>query len=153
MKGTLSRFAYLSDCTLGYLEVGGLKLATLERPWIENPKGLGGMPRASCIPDGNYRIMPHDSTKFPMTFAIANELMGVYAGAIPTGQAWGRTAVLIHAGNTVADVVGCIIVGTRHSQWQGTHCIIESQIALHQLQSILGRANHTLEIKPTIGTA
>lgn len=152
MKGTLSRFAYLADCTLGWLEFGNLRLATLERPWIVNPKGQGGMPRLSCVPDGQYRLMPHSSEKFPETFCLANELLGVYPAALPAGQAWGRTAVLIHSGNTAADVVGCVIVGTKHSFWDATHCILESRVALDRLRTCLGRTNHTLQIMPTPGT-
>src|ERR1700741_3583645 len=152
MKGTLSRFAYLNDCTLGWLEFGPLKLATIERPWVVNPKGLGGMPRLSCIPDGQYRVVPHDSQKFPETYCLANELLGVWPAIVPVGnKGWGRSAVLIHAGNSAADVIGCVAVGKSHSVWDATHCVLESKKALDSLRVFLGRANHTLEIKPTDG--
>src|SRR5690349_8210970 len=103
MNGTLTRFAYLPNCTLGWLEFPNLKVATIERPWMPNPKGPGGMPTQSCIPDGQYRVIPHNSEKFPETYCLANELNGVYVAIKPAGQAWGRSAVLIHAGNRVTD--------------------------------------------------
>lgn len=153
MKGTLHRFAYLSECTLGWLEFGTLRLASIERPWITNPKGMGGMPRLSCIPDGQYRVMPHNSHRFPDTYCIANELCGVYASVVPdANEGWGRSAVLIHAGNSVQDVIGCIAVGTKHAMYDGDHCILESRKAMETLRKLLGRTNHTLEIRPSKGT-
>jgi hypothetical protein len=154
MNLALTRFAYLPDCTLGWLMAGGLKLATIERPWFPNPKGIGGMPRVSCVPDGLYNVRPHTSDKFPDTYALVNQALGVYyqPGDIPAGQQWGRSAILIHAGNTVTDVIGCIAVGTSHSDDLASHSVKDSRAALNQFRAVLGRSNAILQIRPSAGT-
>jgi hypothetical protein len=143
--GELERFAYLQTVTLGWLHFGPLTLATIERPWIPNAEGPGGKLRESCVPDGTYNLIPHSSDNFPNSFALINEGLGVYYQARPAGQSWGRTAILIHTGNFVSDVVGCIAVGTRHG---GITSVTESRIAMARLRDVLGRDKHTLTIRP-----
>jgi len=145
MNISLERFAYLPTATLGILRAGSLRLATIERPWLRNPEGPGGKLSMSCVPDGVYSVIPHTSQKFPNTYALINESLGVYYQTRPVGQAWGRTAILIHSGNTSADVIGCIAVGIRHS---GVTFVTDSRIAMDQLREVLGRDKHTLTIQP-----
>lgn len=150
----LDRFAYLPDCTLGWLMIGALRLATIERPWKPNPKGQGGIPRESCVPDGLYTVRPHHSEKFPETYALVNAARGVYyqPGDVPAGQQWGRSAILIHAGNTANDVVGCIAIGLRHEvSGADLHYIGDSRVALGKLRALLGRDEAQLLIRP-VGT-
>jgi hypothetical protein len=80
--------------TLGHL-LDGVRLVayTLERPWKDN------MRQVSCIPVGEYRCTWHQSPRFGWTYLV-NEVPG-------------RDAILFHQGNTVADSIGCILVGTR----------------------------------------
>lgn len=153
MNLTLSRSAYLSTCTLGTLHAGGLALATIERPWIQNPAGPGGMPRLSCIPDGEYRVRQHSSERFPNVWALDNPALGVWyqPADMPPGQRWGRSAVLIHAGNRVADVIGCIAIGRKHGTLDGEPAVISSRIALADLRSVLGHGEHRLQISTTSG--
>lgn len=152
MNGELTRFAYLKSCTLGMLKFGELELATIERPWIPNPEGPGGMPRASCISDGVYTVAPWNSEKFPDTYILTNNVLGVYSqpALIPPGQKWGRSAILIHAGNRVQDVIGCIAVGVHHAIDQ--LMVIDSRIALAQLRDVLQGGLHQLTIRPIAGT-
>lgn len=153
MDLTLTRYAYLPTVTLGRLRAGSLVLFTLERPWIANPDGPGGKPRESCVPDGGYTVRPHDSEKFPGTYALTNGSLGVYYQQRPDGQTWGRTAILIHAGNRVADVIGCIAVGRSYRLLEGTHAVLDSRRALEELRELLGRDDvHSLTIRPTGGT-
>lgn len=154
MNLALTRFAYLPDCTLGWLMAGDLKLATIERPWLPNPKGPGGMPRVSCVSDGLYNVRPHTSDKFPDTYALVNQALGVYyqPGDIPAGQEWGRSAILIHAGNTVSDVIGCIAVGMSHSDDLASHTVKDSRVALNKLRAVLGRSSAIIQIRPSAGT-
>lgn len=148
---TLTRFAYLPDCVLGVLRVDDLRLATVERPWIANPKGPGGTRRVSCISDGLYTVRPHNSDKFPQTYALVNNALGVYyqPGEIPAGQAWGRSAILIHKGNSAENVVGCIAIGMSHDG----HTVLRSSIAMDALRSALGSKSAILQIRPTAGTS
>jgi hypothetical protein len=148
---TLIRFAYLPDVTLGHLHVAHLQLATVERPWLANAAGPGGRLRLSCVPDGLYNVRPHESERFPGTYALINEALGVYyqPSDIPAGQAWGRSAILIHRGNVVEDVVGCIAIGMSHVG----HGVGRSGMALDRLRSVIGRKPAVLQIRPTAGTS
>lgn len=150
----LIRIAYLAQCTLGRLIVGDLKLATIERPWIPNPEGPGGMPRQSCVPDGDYRVIPHHSQGFPNTYALVSHGNAVYyQPSDKPAQPYGRVAILIHAGNRVKDVIGCVAVGMQHTIAQGEHWLLDSQVAMSRLREALGRtSHHPLEIRPTAGT-
>lgn len=144
MNITLTRFAYLEQCTLGWLLCGSLRLATIERPWIPCLLGPGGKDRESCVPDGDYTVFPHSSSRFPNVYALVNERNGVYYQTRPVGQAWGRTAILIHSGNFVTDVVGCIAVGLNH----GGNCVVSSREALDKLRVALQRDKHSIVIRP-----
>ncbi len=64
---------------------------TLEEPWKDNQREI------SCIPTGTYKLKEHDGTHFKDVWEVCN---------VPN-----RTAILIHAGNTIKDTRGCILVG------------------------------------------
>jgi hypothetical protein len=157
----LVRFAYDIDCTRGYLTVGDLRLATIEEPWRPDPDGPGGQKleadrAASCVPDGIYRVEPHDGAAFQDVWALVNPRLGVYRwpGDIPKGQPWGRSAILIHSGNSVDDIVGCIAVGLAHERIGGKAWVSNSKRALSQLRGVLGTsAIHQITIRPIAGSA
>lgn len=144
MNLVLTRFAYLESCTLGWLVCGSLKLATLERPWMKSLLGPGGKEKESCVPDGRYNLFPHSSVKFPDVYCLVNEKLGVYASVRPANQAWGRVAILIHPGNFVTDVIGCIAIGLSHRG----ECVVESRKAMVGLRVCLGSDKHSLLIQP-----
>lgn len=135
--------------TTGILQAGGRVFATMERPWIESPAGPGGMRRQSCVPPGTYRVDPWNSVNFPETYIITNPQLGVYRqpGDIPADQAWGRSAILIHVANFVRNVVGCIGLGMEHGQLGGEPAVLRSIMAMRELNKILNRGSHTLEIQ------
>lgn len=149
----LVRFAYMPSVTLGIMRVGVQRFCTLERPWIVNPHGAGGLLRESCIPDGSYQVEPFDGSRFQDVYRLANHSLGVYEATRPAGQQWGRTAILIHAGNTVDDVIGCIAIGTAHTVNGGRHTVVRSGEAMMQLRRLLGQERHELRIRPTRGTS
>lgn len=157
MNVLIVRHAYLPDVTLGTLCVGSLQLATLEEPWTPNPFGPGGQrregsKRESCVPDGAYELRPHNSREHPETWALVNPDLGVWHQSIPPGLPYGRSAVLIHRGNTTLDTAGCLLVGLRHGWIEGTPAVLRSRDALAQLQARLGTSAHNLVIRPTAGT-
>lgn len=152
----LTRFAYLETCTLGTLSVGSLLLKTLELPWIPNPLGQGGMPQHSCVPDGDYTVLPHSSESKPNTYQLVSYPLGVYQSVLPAGQTWGRTEILIHIANTVEELLGCIAVGTEHMispASRGEYSVLNSRNAMDQLRAAIGeQANTYMTIQPTRGT-
>jgi len=66
-------------------------LVTLERPWINNKKGI------SCIPPGLYLVTKRFSLKHGHHFLI--------------NKVKDRSLILIHIGNYVTETKGCILVG------------------------------------------
>jgi hypothetical protein len=154
MNLELRRYAYLTKCTLGRLHAGSFVFETIERPWLPDPQGNGGVRAQSCVPDGVYKVIPHSSAKFGAVWALINPDNGVWyqPGDIPAGQTWGRSAILIHAGNTATDVIGCIAVGMR-AVHLADHSVAESRAAIEKLRGILDRNIHTLTIRPTAGTS
>jgi hypothetical protein len=72
---------------------GGLpRWVTLEDPWNDNETGI------SCIPVGTYRAVRR--------VRPSNGQEAFYLEDVP-----GRTAILIHTGNTIKDTEGCILLG------------------------------------------
>lgn len=142
----LRRYCYSDECTLGQLELpSGKKLWTVERPWIYN-KTHGSEPFKSCVPDGVYDLSPVDSPKYGKTWAMVNS--GLKVHQFDTGN--GRYACLIHSGNTAADVVGCIAVGTGKNALSVT----SSRDAMTLIRKELGEmsAGYRLVIIPHTGT-
>lgn len=137
-----------AERTLGTLRVGDVTFSTIERPWIENAKGPGGMPRESCVPPGIYQVQPWNSVHFPATYILINNALGVYMqpNLIPPGQKWGRSAILMHIANRVKDVIGCIGVGMEHGAIAGEPAVLRSVAAMRELNKLLNRHSHTLEI-------
>lgn len=151
---TIARHLYGTDRTEGriLLPEHGLILPTIERPWIPNPAGAGGLPFKSCVPDGYYRLVPHNSPDHPNTYALVNEALGVYHLGKPAGQAFGRVACLIHPANRAAEVVGCIAPGLTRGILKGEPAVLSSAAAMAKLRAILGRGENYVEIRPTAGT-
>lgn len=148
MKLSLFRAHGDSERTTGTLRAGNAIFATIERPWVDNPHGVGGVPRMSCVPPGTYWVKPWHSANFPDTYIITNPTLGVYLqpGDIPAGQGWGRSAILMHVANRVRDVIGCIGVGMEHGSVQGEPAVLRSVMAMRELNKILSRGVHTLDI-------
>lgn len=91
---TVSLIRYQSDLlgTRGVLKFNNTVLChTLELPWRSNEKNN------SCIPEGSYPSYKTSSPRFGSCF---------YIGDVPS-----RSAILIHAGNSLADTRGCVLVG------------------------------------------
>ncbi len=152
MKLTLTRDPR-PDCTPGVLVADTLETCTLEEAWRPDPDGPGGQRRdathvESCIPDGEYLVVPHDSPKHPHCYALVAPELGVYRwpADIPAGQPWGRSAILIHTGNTTDDIMGCIAVGLNHGLLGKKPAVLFSKVALDRLRDVLGHETHTLTI-------
>ena len=96
MKALLKRFDYSDKQTLGTLVIydeGKIVYScyTLELPDLKNA------PNISCIPSGEYKVVPRNSAKFKDHLHITE---------VP-----GRKYILIHTGNYFTDIRGCVLVG------------------------------------------
>jgi hypothetical protein len=110
-------------------------LHTIERPWI--PTQPGGEPEKSCVPAGQYELIPHARPNGDRTYALINPGLGVYylAGDRPHGV--GRYLILIHAGNWVKDVIGCIAPGTGKATSDIGPMVTHSRVAMTQLHNYI----------------
>ncbi len=95
--------------TMGTLTFGDTTLSTIERPWL--PTAPGGKPFESCIPPGDYELIPHLRPSGDRVLALINPGFGVFYQNEDRVNEVGRYLILIHAGNWVEDVVGCIAPG------------------------------------------
>ena len=111
---TLKREPSTQTETMGRMQVGDKTLHTVEQEW--RPTMPGGESNNSCVPAGRYRLIPHVRPSGRKVVALVNHGLGVYRYSEdrPTGLV-GRFLILIHAGNTSADVVGCIAPGLSRS--------------------------------------
>lgn len=150
----LTRHSYAPTETMGYLQVGeGEPLHTMERPWL--PSTIhGSVPFKSCIPDGPYDLVPHYSEVFGHTWAMVNPALKVWRKESDmTGP--GRYACLIHTGNWVDNVVGCIAPGLGRSIMNGRLAVVSSKPAMEEIRKILGvgSSGHRLIIQPHRGAS
>lgn len=121
MKAVIIREVSQKRQTLGTLTLfntqGKLifECKTLELPDLKNQK------QVSCIPKGNYKITPRTSPKYGLHFLVNNVK--------------NRDAILIHHGNYYTDILGCILVGSTHSDINkdGLLDVVSSKITLKKL--------------------
>ncbi len=145
---TLERFNYSETETEGYLWLDAeTRLYTIERPWRAGPPG--GVPRESCVPDGSYRLLPHTRPDGTEVLALRNTARGVYYTEEERGDRPGRFLILLHAGNTTDDIVGCIAPGEGRTIHKNRRMVTSSRKAMQQ---IMAREWSTIIIRPTRGT-
>lgn len=147
MRLVLQRHPGDTERTLGTLTVGDATFATIERPWLPTHQHKGGTNRASCVPCGTYRVIPHHSVNFPLTYALVNHDLDVFYQPGDTAGRPGRVAILMHVGNRVRDVIGCIAVGKEHGTLGGEPAVLRSTLAMCELDKILNRGTHELVIQ------
>lgn len=135
MELLLERFAYTPTETEGRLWIDDERFVfTLERPWIAGSKG--GMPYKSCVPDGSYSLHEHTRPDGDVVFALRNPDLGVFYTEQEKGDRDGRFLILIHVGNWVADVVGCIAPGMGRGVGRGERMVTNSTRAMELIHSV-----------------
>jgi hypothetical protein len=123
---TLRRDQTSADGTFGTMFYNGKQIClTCELPWDDNA------PDASCIPAGNYQVIPHNSPDHPNTWEITG---------VP-----GRSGILIHNGNVETQSLGCILVGNSFGNVNGSPAVLNSVYTLNQLRQTLP-SNFTITI-------
>lgn len=96
---------------------GAVQCVTLEPPDKGNQKNV------SSIPLGQYRCVATKSARFGSTFEICK---------VPE-----RSHILFHAGNTVADTSGCVLLGQGFGEVGGQRGIVSSRKAIEAFLQIL----------------
>lgn len=160
MKLELIRIAYLPQVTLGRWLVGSFLFHTLEEPWRADPDGPGGQRREgplaeSCIPDGDYSLVPHNGTTWQGVWRFENPALGVYGfeSQIPAGARFGRSTILAHSGVSVNSILGCVLLGLGHVYQNGRFEVTDSKAALEKFRSLLGiGTSHKVTVRPSAGT-
>jgi len=127
--------------TMGRLFFEDVNLHTVEQEW--RPTAPGGESFNSCVPAGRYALVPHVRPNGRKVVALVNPGLGVYYEDMDRPFSVGRYLILIHAGNTHADVVGCIAPGTGRSDQMVTH----SRDAMKILMEYIGDDEAELLIK------
>lgn len=132
MRLVLDRLYTFGNATIGALTVPGLShpLMTLEDLWRDN------LPRVSCIPAGTYSCGPHgwkgEPVKYKQVWVVKK---------VP-----GRSAILIHAGNSDADTSGCILVGMRARYGR----LLHSKVAIDLVRQVIGQQEFVLQINDIV---
>ena len=113
------------DCTPGVMtfDATGERFSdTMELPWKDNQQDI------SCIPEGVYTYTKYLSPKLGTTVLLLH-------GTDP------RKNVEVHWGNTVRDIDGCILVGTKGELEIGGvnyPAVLDSDFTLKKLISVAG---------------
>jgi hypothetical protein len=131
----LVRFAYAPFGTYGNLFLGGTRLYTVEQPWRLNER------QRSCVPEGDYQLIKHNSSKYPNTFALINPALNVYYQPGPGVPESGRKAILIHPGNVPEDLMGCISPGMSVGYLRDRWAVLNSRGAMDLLRSYIAANN------------
>lgn len=96
MRVQLKRIAAHEDGTFGVMLVDGVPFCvTLEEE-------QGGNKKDTAIPAGKYKVKAYSGTKFKGVFILLD---------VP-----GRSAILIHWGNTEDNTAGCILLGKEYGK-------------------------------------
>ena len=144
---TLTRYAYTPTETQGVLQAGNEFFQTIERPWIKGPH-IGGASFESCIPDGRYKLVKHTRPNGDKVVALVNPRLGVWYQKEDRPDVWGRYLVLIHSGNYVSDIVGCIAPGLTRTIYNNRFMVGASRAAMNRINV---QKYDTLVIKSGLG--
>lgn len=119
MTHLLQRIRQDQDGTFGqwHLPNGEKLFVTCEDPWNNNATGI------SCIPAGTYKVSKFSGQHFKDVWQVHD---------VP-----GRSAILMHAGNTIKDTKGCILCGQSFSTLDGLPSITHSKDTLDMLRETL----------------
>ena len=141
----LTRYNFDTEYTEGLLTSTHFDapLYTIERPWIPYELFRGGKPRESCVPNGTYQLDAHRRPSGATVPILSNPDLGVYMYAEHRRRELGRYLILIHSGNTVAHVVGCIAPGVRRLR---PGFVANSRDAMRQVWDAFVDGDTTLEI-------
>lgn len=138
--------SYGDLATTGKLLVDTATFFSIEQPWRDNLKGH------SCVPEGDYVLLPYLSPKHGATWCLHNPALNIY-GTVPVPEG-GRDGCEIHSANWAEQLEGCIALGLAGQPMFDPltgavePAIEESVSAITQLHELIGAmtSGHTLQI-------
>lgn len=135
---TLTRFGYTPMGTFGRLELpSGTEIYTVERPWLSNRQ------RESCIPEGRYAMGMRASG------VVSRSTGGEYARGWEIMDVPARTYIMLHPGNTMDDLLGCIAPGLSLGFVGGKWAVTKSRDAFRDVMTELAQEDEwVLHIRP-----
>lgn len=119
----------MGAATIGVLNVE----AWTDKPifTLENPKRATS--KDDRIPAGAYQCVPYSGTKYKNVYHIKD---------VP-----GRSAILIHWGNTEKDTEGCILLGNRVGEINGQPAVLDSKNCFKRFRELIGDNEFTLVVE------
>lgn len=146
---TLTRISYGMQATTGRLSVLMNDYYTVEQPWRNNEAGH------SCVPDGQYNLVPYLSGEHGPTWCLDNAALGVTSD----GRENTRSRCELHSANWASQLQGCIAIGLDDQPMLDPltglveAAVENSRDAIAQLIGMLGPLSngHILIIKPAEG--
>lgn len=130
----LVRYSYAPYGTYGCMFAGTQQLWTVEQPWRLNQR------QRSCIPEGKYQVIRHNSAKYPNSFALVNHALDVYYQPGPGVPEAARKAILIHPANVPEDLAGCIAPGTELGFTRNRLAVLNSKVAMNHVRQFLAQS-------------
>lgn len=124
----LTRGSHLSQATIGVLTIEGVFHAPIFT--LENPRRLTH--KDDKIPEGTYQCVPYSGTKYKNVYHIKD---------VP-----GRSAILLHWGNTEKDTEGCILLGNRVGEISGLPAVLDSKKCFARFRELIGDESFMLEV-------
>ncbi|MEZ9857342.1 DUF5675 family protein [Vibrio splendidus] len=137
MKHYLMKRRYFEHGTYSYLyRPDGSKVCCMvERPMLNNK------PSESCIVEGTYDLLPHQSPRFGHCYAIEEPMLGVTRSGPSL-----RTHVLIHKANKPSDLQGCLAPGVDFGFVGNEWAVVNSSHAFKVLMAELNGKSAKLTI-------
>jgi hypothetical protein len=127
MHLTINRYQMDKSGTLSRVVVGDRQFYGIERPWINNK------PEISCIPNGEYTLIHHDSEKYGPVWAFVGGSV-----SYQSNRHADRFACLIHSANYGHQVKGCLGLGKdKGVTSDGSLAVWSSRDAIRELRTIM----------------
>lgn len=143
----LERFAHTPHGVFGRLIVGDVSVFTVERPWLNNKQ------KESCIPEGTYPL------RLRFSPVVQRSSQGAFNDGWEIGEVPNRTFIMIHPGNNMYDVIGCVAVGldlgfirTSRSP-KAMWAVTDSQAAFKKVMAALDKENEWEIVVRSVGGA
>lgn len=148
----INRFSYAPGETEAFADLPTGRIWTIERPWRPG-SSAGGENFESCIPDGEYDCEYYQRSNGQDSIRLFNPDLGVYRTKSDRPNNEGRWDCLIHVGNYMDDVVGCIAPGLTRTIDRNRRMVANSRKAMRLLMAHFHNHGFTkVLIRPHVGT-